>query len=133
MTRALSLDGQKNYLLDKKGSVVRFAYPEGAFSKYPREGILKDRFVILDSDDEDVVYWNIIDLIKFKDYPEDWLRVTYYRYKKKEMKWVFAGQTSISNPISGFVQMFAEAVKEKDWFKSLFREIQKQCSKELNL
>lgn len=132
MTDTLTLDEQRLYLLSKKGNPVRFKYPEGDFSAYPREGTLKDRFVILDSEDDFVVYWNIIDLIEFKDHPENWLRITYYRYKTKEMKWVFAGQTSISNPISGFVQMFSDAIKEKNWFKDFFKQIQKQCAEELD-
>lgn len=131
MTTALNLEEQKEYLLNKKGNPVRFKYPEGEFSEYPREGSLKDRFVILDSDDGFVVYWNVIDLIEFKDYSEDWLRVTYYRYKKKEMKWVFAGQTSLSNPISGFVQLFVTAIKEKEWIRLFFKEIFQQCSEQL--
>lgn len=128
MKHALNLDEQKNWLIGRKGNPVRFKYPEGDFSVYPRVGVLKDRFVFFDSEDDVVVYWNIIDLIQFKDDPENWLRITYYRYKKQEMKFNFAGQTSISNPISGWVQMFSKAIKEKYWFKEFFKEVQKQTN-----
>ncbi len=129
MKHVLNLDEQKNYLLGKKGNPVRFKYPEGDFSDSPREGVLKDRFAIFDSEDEFVVYWKVIDLIEFKDYPENWLRITYYRYKKQKMIWRFAGQFSISNPLSDWVQMFSKAVKEKPWFKEFFKEVQKKINK----
>ena len=129
MKYALNLDEQKNWLIGRKGNPVRFKYPEGDFSVYPREGVLKDRFVFFDSEDDVVVYWNVIDLIEFKDYPENWLRTSYYRYKKQEKKWVFAGQTSMSNPISGWVEMFSKAIKEKSWFKEFFKEVQKQSNR----
>lgn len=128
MKKALSREEQKAYLYSKIGAPVNFTYPEGP----PRKGKLLDRYVIFDSDDDSVVYWDVIDLIGFEDEVEDWLRITYYRYKKRERRWVFAGQTSISNPISGFLELFVKAIKEKEWIRPLFREVYKQCSKELN-
>jgi len=96
------------------------------------KGKLLDRYAAFDFEDEWVVYWSIIDLIRFEGEDEDWLRITYYRYKKKERRWVFAGQTSLANPISSFLELFVKAIKEKEWIKPLFREVYKQCSKELN-
>ena len=63
-----------------------------------------------------------------KDEKENWLRITYYRYKKKERKWVFAGQTSISDPISSFVELFVKATREKEWIRPIFREVCKELS-----
>jgi hypothetical protein len=82
--------------------------------------------------DDWVVYWYLMDQIEFKGEDEYWLRITYYRYKKREKRWVFAGQTSLAGPISNFQKLFTEAIKEKEWIKPLFREVYKQCSKELN-
>jgi hypothetical protein len=127
LKKKLNKKEQKAYLLSKIGEPVGFTYPEGP----PREGKLLDRYVIFDSEDDYVVYWDLIDLIEFKGEDENWLRITYYRYKKKQRRWVFAGQTSISNPIGGFVDLFVKAIKEKEWIRPLFREIYKKCAKEL--
>ncbi|MEM3576883.1 MAG: hypothetical protein QXX51_00295 [Candidatus Bathyarchaeia archaeon] len=75
----------------------------------------------------------IVDIIKFEGETEDWLRITYYRYKKKEMRWVFAGQTALAMPISGFRELFIKVIKEKEWIRPLFKEIYKQCLNELNI
>lgn len=89
--------------------------------------------MVYDGENDSAVYWNMIDRIKFEGENEDWLRITYYRYKKIERRWVFAGQTSISDPISDFVKLFVKAVKEKEWIRPLFREVCKQCVKELSV
>jgi len=130
MKKVLSRKEQEEYLYDKIGEPVNFKYPRGEISK---AGKLVDRIVVYDSENDLVVYWNMIDLIKFESEKEDWLRITYYRYKKIERKWVFAGQTSISDPISKFVELFVEAIKEKEWIRPLFREVCKQCAKELSV
>ena len=130
MKAPLTREEQEAYLYSRRGEPVNFKYPE---PPYFLRGKLLDRYVIAGGEDEWVVYWNIIDLIQFEGEDEDWLRITYYRYKKKERKWVFAGQTSLSNPISGFIELFVKAVKEKEWIRPVFREVYKRCSKELNL
>ena len=122
---------QKEYLLSKIGNTVHFKYPEPPHDRY---GKLLDRFVVKDRVDVDkVTYWNIIDLIEFDNEEEQWLRMTYYRYKKKEQKWNwnFAGQTSFANPISKFEELFVNALKEKEWVRPLFKETFRQCKKEL--
>ena len=43
------------------------------------------------------------------------------------------GQTSTSDPISDFVKPFVKAIKEKEWMQHLFREICRQCEKELKI
>ena len=109
MRKVLNREEQEAYLYGKIGGPVAFKYPK---KEGKREGRLVDRVVKRDRENEIVVYWNMIDLIKFVDEDEDCLRITYYRYKKKERRWVFAGQTSISDPISKFVELFVKAVKE---------------------
>ena len=130
MKNLLSREEQEAYLYSRKGEPVNFKYPE---PPYFLKGKLLDRYVTFVAEDDWVVYWNMIDLIHFEGEDEDWLRITYYRYKKKERKWVFAGQTALSNPISGFIKLFANAVKEKEWIRPVFREVYKRCSNELNL
>jgi len=126
----LSKEEQKAYLYSKIGEPVNFKYPE---PPYLLKGKLLDRYVNFVAEDDWVVYWNIIDFIKFEGEDEGWLRTTYYRYKKKERKWVFAGQTSLANPLSGFLELLVNTIKEKEWIRPLFREVYKQCSKELNV
>jgi len=128
MRKALTEKEQKEYLCSKKGKPVVFKYPE---PPYYLKGKLIDRIVVKDRGDDLVTYWNLIDLIRFEGEAEDWLRITYYRYKIKEKKWVFAGQTSLSDPISHFRELFVNAIKEKEWIRPLFKEVFKQCSKEL--
>ena len=131
MGKGLTEKEQREYLLSKINEPVDFTYPE---PPYDFEGTLKDRFVEKSGEDAYVTYWNVIDLIEFKGEDEDWLRVTYYRYKKKAIPpkkrtgWVFAGQTSLSNPMSEFEELFVKAIKEKHWMRTFFREISKQCS-----
>jgi hypothetical protein len=119
---------QREYLLSKIGHSVNFHYPE---PDYPSEGILKDRYVFKESEDNTVVYWDLIDLIEFKNHNEKWLRLTYYRYKKKETKWGFAGQTSLCEPISTFQELFVNGIKERQWIRQFFKQIFKKCAKEL--
>jgi len=130
MKKPLSKEEQRAYLYSKIGEPVNFKYPE---PPYLLKGKLLDRYTTFDAEDDWVVYWSMIDLIRFEGQDEDWLRITYYRYKKKERRWVFAGQTSLANPISGFLELFVKAIKEKEWIRPLFREVYKRCFKELNL
>lgn len=54
---------QKEYILSKIKGPVHFKYPEPPIH---RKGILLDRFVVKDTEDDEVVYWNLVDLIKFE-------------------------------------------------------------------
>lgn len=125
MRKVLSKKEQEAYLLSKIEEPVTFTYPEGP----PLRGKLSDRSVTFDREDDSVVYWNVMDRIRFEGEDEDWMRITYYRYKKKEGKWIFAGQTSISDPISDFGKLFINAIKEKEWIRPLFRKICKELCK----
>ncbi|MGD0160810.1 MAG: hypothetical protein ABSB89_11010 [Candidatus Bathyarchaeia archaeon] len=122
---------------------VTFTFPEGLRI---RTGHLLERIVVKDSIEPSVNYWNILDFIKFQHDPDNlWLRITYYRYLKDEIvrtkkgkitnkRWIFAGQTSISDPISAFERLFVKAIKEDKsgkWIRPLFKNIMKECHKEL--
>jgi hypothetical protein len=139
--KILTVKEQEDHLNNhrKKHTNVKFTYPEPPFI---RKGTLLDRFVVLDEEYPEVVYWNLIELIKFVHDDKEWLRITYYRYLKNEIvrtkkgkitnrRWIFAGQTSFSDPISKFEELFVKAIKEKQWIRPLFRKIIKQCNKEL--
>jgi hypothetical protein len=87
--------------------------------------------VCYDGETNSAFYWNLLDLIRFEEEREDWLRISYYRYRK-DGQWVFAGQTSISAPFDSFSKLFIKAIKEKKWIRPLFKEIYEKCQNELN-
>ncbi len=100
------------------GKKVKFRYPEGE-----KSGILKDRAVIASNPHfTGVPYWDVVDLIEFHDDQEPlWIRIGYYRKPKDRL--VFAGQTTITEPISVWKKILVEGAKEKSWFKELLEEI----------
>jgi hypothetical protein len=124
--KALTEKEQKEYLCSKIDEPVVFNYPETGHLR----GTLKDRIVFKGREDNLVTYWNMIDWIGFEG-REDRIRITYYRYKNKEKRWNFAGQTSITLPKSRFRDLFIKAIREKEWIREIFREVFKQCAKEL--
>jgi hypothetical protein len=129
-----------------KGTTVTFTYPE---KPYKRKGDLLQRIVIADSFLPEVNYWNILDVIKFSHDPNNpnniWLRITYYRYLKNAViktkkgkvtnkRWIFAGQTSISDPINAFEELFVKAIRKDEngkWIRPLFKNVMERCSNEL--
>ena len=108
---------------------VKFSYPADEGDMH---STLLDRVVFFGSEYGSIVYWNMIDLIRFQEEAENWLRMTYYRYNKEKRRWIFAGQTSLSDPISFFEEMFVKSIKEKEWMRNLFKKIGERCRKELN-
>jgi hypothetical protein len=62
-----------------------------------------------------VQYYDVIDLITFKDEPEPWMRITYYRHLP-DGRLIFGGQTSICEPVSVWTTLLA-AARQKDWFR----------------
>jgi len=125
---------QKKYLLSKIDGNVHFKYPNG---EDPESGTLVDRYALKLSDvpnssSKDIIYWMVMDMIEFQGQAERQIRMSYYRYKKSTSRWIFAGQTSFSFPISEIIQYFTGAVKEKEWFKKIFQEILKRCVNEFD-
>ncbi len=68
-----------------------------------------------------IQYWDIVDLIEFKDEAEKWIRIGYYRQSKGRL--IFAGQTTITEPISMRKSILLNAAKEKEWFRDLLEEV----------
>ena len=126
----MNREEQEAYLYSRIGKPVNFTYPTG---EGDMSGRLIDRVVVFGSEYGSIVYWNIVDLIRFEGEDEDWLRITYYRYNKEKRKWVFAGQTSMCDPISSFDEVFVKAIKEKKWMRQLFKKIYEKCKEELEL
>lgn len=104
-------------IIAKIGQPVRFRYPgtEGS-----RNGILKDRVVIQSTlGFQGIPYWDVVDLIEFPQEPEPlWLRVGYYRYANGKLVW--GSQTTLTDPLSVWHRLFAEA-KRRPWFMALVR------------
>jgi hypothetical protein len=126
----LNRNEQEAWLYSRIGNPSYFTYPTG---EGDMAGRLIDRVVVFGSEYGSIVYWNIVDLIRFEGEDEDWLRLTYYRYNKEKRKWVFAGQTPLCDPISSFGEIFVKAIKEKDWMRQLFKKIYEKCKEELEL
>jgi hypothetical protein len=103
----------KARLMKRVGARVIFTYPgaEGVVLK----GLLKDRAVVASGARGGVQYYDVVDLIAFDSEPESLhIRITYYRHLPND-RLVFAGQTSICEPVSVWTRLLAEA-REKDWF-----------------
>ncbi len=105
---------------------MNFGYPEPSSDL---GGELIDRFPIKVSENDDVVYWFVMDQIHFEGKTENWIRLTYYRYRKPEIKrgWNFAGQTSITGPGSQLKRFFVEEIKAKPWIRAFFQEVLDEC------
>ena len=142
MKTVLNKKEQHDVLMKKVGEEVIYHYPEKRnesmiqdpkTGKFILKGKLEYRHAIEVHDYNSVVYWHIADLIRFEGETELWFRMTYYRYLQKKSKWVYAGQTSLSSPVSNFAKLFVGTIKESEGFRQLFKEICKECSKELDL
>ncbi len=104
------------------GEEVFFTFPT---SEGNQNGILKDRAIIeSDNGPQEVPYWDVVDLIEFKDETEQWLRIGYYR--KPGNKLIWGSQTTITEPISVWKKIFVNAAKEKKWFRDLLEDVMKE-------
>lgn len=105
------------------GRKVSFKYPGVEGDKY---GILKDRSVIESTNEVGKVpYWDVVDLIEFKEEKEpDWIRIGYYRKPKNNLNW--GSQTTITEPISVWKDIFVTTAREKKWFCDLLTEVMKE-------
>lgn len=105
-------------ILSKIDQSVTFTYPEPGVEKH---GILKDRNVIEGGYVGSVFYWDIVDLIDFEGEDELMIRIGYYR--KKQDRLVFAGQTTITEPLSTWKRILLETAQKKPWFRTLLEDV----------
>lgn len=117
-------DDAKAKILSRIGTEVHFRYPgdEGA-----KQGILRDRAVNESSNTPGVVpYWDVVDLIEFKDEEEPWIRIGYYRKPKKRLNW--GSQTTITEPISVWKTLLVNAAGDKKWFRDLLEDVMNELA-----
>lgn len=108
-------------ILRPVGKKVTFKYPGKEGHK---KGYLKDRVVLASNPP----YWDVVDLIEFPDEPEPmWLRIGYYRKLKDRL--VFAGQTTITEPVRIWKELLVHAAREKFWFRDLLKEVMEELEK----
>lgn len=113
---------EEKKILSRIGSKVNFNYP----SPEPRfSGVLKDRCVMYVPSWTDVAYWDVVDLIEFSK-PEKFkaMRFGYYRKAKGKLGW--ASQTTLTEPIETYRELFVKAAKEKKWFKTFLEDVLKE-------
>jgi hypothetical protein len=105
------------------GKKVSFKYPANEGDKH---GILKDRTVVESINEIGTVpYWDVVDLIEFKGEKEpEWIRIGYYRKPKDKLNW--GSQTTITEPISVWKNIFVTAAREKKWFLDLLIDVMKE-------
>ena len=113
---------EKNWIEGRIGKPVHYKYPNDEGDK---KGILKDRCVLSPDDKIDgVPYWDVIDLIEFKDEPKNKrenIRIGYYRKPKDKLVW--GSQTTITEPKDVWKKLFVKAATEKKWFRELLEEV----------
>jgi len=102
------------------GKQVRFEYPGGIDNK---RGCLRDRVIVWSGVSRSgVVYWDVVDLIEFanaehKHRHKHWIRIGYYRQVGDKLRW--ASQTTITEPCHTMKRIFAQAAKQKKWFRDV--------------
>jgi len=98
---------------------VHFKYPNNEGDK---RGTLIDRCIIPGDPNNQVAYWDVVDLIEFPDEKEkEWIRISYYRKPKGNLN--LAGQTSITEPVSIWKRILSQAASEKPWFGALVLDV----------
>ncbi|HPT02837.1 MAG TPA: hypothetical protein PLJ84_09585 [Bacteroidales bacterium] len=108
-----------NKIKSRIGTKVSFKYPGNEGEK---QGILIDRAIIPSKNVAGAVpYWDVVDLIEFKDHQEQWIRIGYYRKPANKINW--GSQTTITEPVSVWKRILLNAAKEKPWFKKLLFEV----------
>ncbi|WP_032913951.1 hypothetical protein [Leptospira santarosai] len=109
-------------ILNKIGNQVNFTYPGKEGQKH---GTLEDRSVIESANFPYAVpYWDAVDLIKFENEKEYWMRIGYYRKPKDKLVW--GTQTTITEPLSIWKKIIIQTAKEKPWFRELLSEVTKE-------
>lgn len=105
-------------ILSCVGKPVRYTYPGEEGQK---RGILKDRSVTTGGLVGVVPYWDVVDLIEFEGEPERMIRISYYRKPKERLN--FAGQTSITEPLSIWKKLLITAAQDKPWFREILDDV----------
>lgn len=75
-----------------------------------------------------VSYWDVVDLIEFKDDEDpEWIRIGYYQKSKGKLNW--RSRTAITEPISIWKKVLINAAKEKKWFRDLLEDVVDEIKK----
>ena len=113
-------------ILSRVGGTVSFKYPGTEADKH---GILKDRVVVKSTNElGEVPYWDVVDLIEFKDEKEpEWIRIGYYRKPKYKLNW--ASQTTITEPVSIWKKILRNTARQKKWFRDLLEDVMNELKK----
>lgn len=104
-------------LQEAVGKPVKFGYPGGK----NRQGFLKERVIVWSGEGDQVAvgarYWDVVDLIEFQHNGGHrlWMRIGYYRQVGDKLRW--ASQTTITEPFTQWKRIFAQAAKQKKWFR----------------
>jgi hypothetical protein len=103
-------------ILKRINQPVSFKYPAGEEHK---QGILIDRAVVRSNPGtRGVPYWDVVDLIEFKNEKNPkWIRIGYYRVPKGRLQW--GAQTTITEPIKTWKRVLIKAAEQKPWFRQL--------------
>ena len=99
------------HLHARVGKRVLFTYPA---AEGTRRGRIVDSVVVPGSKTRGVPYYDVVDLIDFEGEPERWMRISYYRHLP-DGRLLFAGQTSITEPLSVWTRLLS-AARERPWF-----------------
>ncbi len=113
-------------ILSAVNGKVSFKYPGSEGDKH---GVLTERVVVESVNASGTVpYWDVVDLIEFKDLKEPmWLRIGYYRKPGEKLIW--GSQTTITEPISIWKKILVSAGKEKKWFRDLLESVMEELDK----
>lgn len=113
-------------ILKPIGKRVKFKYPNNEGDK---SGTLLDRCIIHSEPNNQVPYWDVVDLIEFPEEKEkQWIRISYYRKPKGKLN--FAGQTSITEPVSVWKKLLSQAAREKPWFRKIILDVKLELKDE---
>jgi hypothetical protein len=101
-------------LLKPVDKSVAFHYPGG----HKKRGKLKERVVVWSGHRVGANYWDVVDLIVFPgEKHRHWIRIGYYRQVGNKIRW--ASQTTITEPCHIMKRIFAQAAKQKKWFRDV--------------
>jgi hypothetical protein len=118
-------------ILSAIGRKVKFKYPGDPEEKGKKQGILKDRAVVKSTNRYlRVPYWDVVDLIEFKGEREPRIRIGYYRKPRNSPSPRYASQTTITEPISVWKEILANAMQEKKWFRDLIEDVMRELKTE---